>query len=853
MGLFLALAFGLVAGAQSVRPGWGSIPYADSNGTGVTFRTWAPNASSVSVAGTFNGWNTSSRPLVLEGNGAWSLDVAGATPGAEYKFVINGGLWRRDPYSRWNVGEGTRNSIVVDRDAFDWGGEKTLVRPANSDLVIYELHVGAFFDPDRNDGAVGRFSDVAAKLDHLVELGINAIEMMPVSDFATTTSWGYNPSYPLAIAPSYGSPDDLKTLVKACHERGIAVLMDMVHNHWGDDSRDWALWQFDGWSGSGSGGGIYFFEESGSCCTPWGPRPDFRRAEVSRYISDSFRMWLEEYRVDGFRWDAAKYILYSGNQLTNPVPGAAVMVGDIVDTIATEFGPVLQIAEDIAGVPGFDGRWDFSYQWTLTDILSASNDADRNLYALATVINQPAGRIVYSESHDSTGDLNNGRRLPVALDAANPEGWSARKRTGLGAVFTLTSPGMPMLWMGQEMLETNVFGDLRPLDWERTNTFAGTHRLYRDLIRLRRNLDGLTAGLAGDRCSVLLLNDEEKVLAYRRYSDEDAEGDVVVIANLRGTRQDDIAVPFPRAGTWYVHANTDATVYGPDEEGAGPEAFVEASGAPPVATLQIGRYSALILSQTPRDRAVFQRLAVNDASIGNGNGSIEPGEWVLASLVVSNTSAAVLPGVSAELHARDAAVLVTQPRILLPDLAPQHVVTGASWFVFRTPSDYPCGTPVELEVRLTWPGGLQVTAVTLPGGAPSDCGTFTGMEVDQDADGLPDWWEYAYYGGATNAAPEQHDDSDGVSNLDEFRTGTNPRRADSFFTLQAVVDSASEAGVVLRWESVPGRTYRIWRTGNLVDTPFDLWRTNVPATPTMNTLTDPDAGTGTWYYRIGLE
>ncbi|HMO50812.1 MAG TPA: alpha-amylase family glycosyl hydrolase [Kiritimatiellia bacterium] len=1008
---FLVLVLGWSAGAQSPRPGWGATPYAGPGGTGVTFRTWAPNASSVTVAGTFNGWNTTSLTLSPEGNGVWSRDIAGILPGAQYKFVINGSLWRRDPYSRGNVGTGTRNSIVVNPDAFDWGGAKTFVRADNRDLVIYELHVGAFYDPNPGDEAVGRFTNVAEKLDHLVALGINAVELMPVSDFATPTSWGYNPSYPFAVEPSYGNPDELKALVKACHERGIAVFMDMVHNHWGDDFNDWSLWQYDGWSGTGSGGGIFFFEEPGPCCSPWGPRPDYRRTEVSDYIARSFRLWLEEYRMDGFRWDAPKYILFTDSAMTTPVPGASAMVGHILSALSNEFGSVLNIAEDIAGAPGFDGHWDFSYHATLQNLLAQGSDTDRNIPALASAINRAPGRVIYSESHDTTGDLNNGRRLPVAIDASDPESYFARKRSALGAVFTLTAPGIPMIWMGQEMLATNVFGDRRPLDWSRTNTFVHVVQLYQDLIRLRRNMDGVTAGLSGNRCEMLVTDNSQKVIGYRRYDDEHPEQDVVVLANLRNTTRQRV-MPFPRAGAWYVHINTDASTYGPDYGDAGP-AFVVAAGSPPTAEVTIGPYSALILSQQPLIGVTLARLDLDDAALGNGNGAAEAGEIVLASAVVSNRSGVAVSGATVELRARDSGVTVLQPLIALPELAAGQVATGATRFAVAMPHDWACGrsaafdavvrfpggefwsapefpggiavetgsatarmdsanVPVDildnmtvysnleisdpawgdveglsvyLRINHTWnadmiialqhPDGTEVTLANQRGGSGDNFGTgacgssgivfavfddgaataigagtspfagqfrpesplaaFTGkpaagtwrlriddvfpadpgallcwglelraqrrsyqcdtvfeIAADRDGDGLPDWWEWAYYGDPTHALADADDDEDGFVNREEFWAGTDPRRADSTFTARIEPAQPGDPTPAIQWPSAPGRAYRIWRTRDLLHVPFQLWRPHVPATPIVNREIDPESADAPWFYRVEL-
>src|SRR5260370_4926869 len=151
--VFAAAASAATAEAQSARPGWGSTPYHDASGTGVTFRVWAPNVTSVYVPGTFTNWSTTATRLVQEqiggaGDGIWSADVAGATNGSQYKYYINnnGGIYKHDPRSRWVTAAGTAsgaNDIVYDPTAFNWNGD-SLAPPALNDLFIFEIHISTF-------------------------------------------------------------------------------------------------------------------------------------------------------------------------------------------------------------------------------------------------------------------------------------------------------------------------------------------------------------------------------------------------------------------------------------------------------------------------------------------------------------------------------------------------------------------------------------------------------------------------------------------------------------------------------------------------------------------------------------
>jgi len=263
-GLLAALLLPVSLPAQSSRPGMGATPYADAGGTGVTFRVWSPHATNVQVRGSFNSWGSTA--MAEEGTSdLWSADVPGVTNNSQYKYFINNAEWWKDPRSRMvtqsGYKSGSANSIVYAPNAFNWTGD-TRLPVTQSELVIYQLHVGAFHDPP-GAGSPGKFTDAIAKLDHLTSLGINAIELLPISEFPGDFSWGYNPADIFAVENTgYGGPDGLKNLVKAAHARGIRVLLDMVHNHWGPN--DLELYGFD----VGSASRIYLYTNSGICCTP---------------------------------------------------------------------------------------------------------------------------------------------------------------------------------------------------------------------------------------------------------------------------------------------------------------------------------------------------------------------------------------------------------------------------------------------------------------------------------------------------------------------------------------------------------------------------------------------------------
>lgn len=582
--------------AQSVRPGLGAIPYADAGGTGVTFRTWAPNATSVGVKGQFNGWATAA--LTQEGSsGYWSRDVAGAKVGQEYKYRINGNSDRRDPRAR-RVVNSAGNSVVYQPGAFDWGGVQANP-PWKNDLVIYEMHVGTYnaesWIPSTFDGCIER-------LDHLVAMGVNAVQVMPIMEFAGDRSWGYNPADPFAVESGLGGPDAFKRFVKACHQKGLAVLVDVVHNHYGPSDLD--LWQFDGWSQNGKGG-IYFYNDS-RASTMWADtRPDYGRAEVRQYIHDNIQMLLSEYRVDGFRWDSVFSMLYANGGSTF-LTDAANLLRDINWMIATQYPGRIRIAEDHAfdANMNFDGQWDVGFHDHLQWQVTRGSDSERNMNWLGDRIYGSHNRVLFSESHDTAGDLNNKFRLPRYIDASNPWSIWARKRQLLAQGMVMTSAGMPMIFQGQEMNEDWTFSSSTSLRWGLTNTWKGIVRAYTDMVHARRNLRGGTQGLKGTGVNVHHKDDLNKVISYIRWDAGGGADDVVVVANFAVTAwtNNNYLVEFPSAGTWYSHFNGDSTNYGADFSNIG-AAQVVASGSPPKAAINMGMYSMQIFSKTAPPQA----------------------------------------------------------------------------------------------------------------------------------------------------------------------------------------------------------------------------------------------------------
>ena len=603
----------------SLRPGMGALPHSD----GVTFRVWAPHAQAVSVAGTFNDWaqegislardpvGGGARAAKARWSGTWSADVPGVNVGAEYRYLLQtsaGALSRIDPYAR-QVTSSIGNAVVYDADAFDWGDDP-FEMPSWNDIVIYEMHIGTFA---AKTGTPGDFDRAIRRMRYLRDLGIGAIQVMPPFEYAGNVSWGYNPAHIFAIESSYGGPDAFKRFVRAAHEHGIAVIVDVVYNHLGPSDLD--LWRFDGWA-EGEWGGIYFYNDE-RAVTPWGnTRPDYGRGEVRAFLRDSALTWLEEFRADGLRFDSTLYIRTVDERPETELSDGWSLMAWINDEIRARQPWKLTIAEDLGdpapltvptadGGAGFAAQWDAPFLRVVRAALTAGDDTQRDIASVAGALlgggERPFSRVVYTESHD---DVANGRtRLAEAVAPGDAGNWFARKRATLGSAITLTAPGIPMLFQGQELLEDRWFVDTEPIDWSKSDRFAGILQLHRDLISLRRNTDGWSAGLKGANTAIIRADDESKLLAWHRWLEGGPGDDVVVVANFSTQPIVDLALGLPRPGRWRVRLNSDSTVYDA-QFGASIADDLDADEGPlddhPQSGLvSVAPYAVVILSQDP--------------------------------------------------------------------------------------------------------------------------------------------------------------------------------------------------------------------------------------------------------------
>jgi maltooligosyltrehalose trehalohydrolase len=388
-----------------------------SGAAATEFTVWAPKARSLAVR-----VGGRDHALAEAGDGLWSGE-APAAPGDDYRFVADGDA-RPDPMSRWQP-EGVRGpSRVLDTGAFDVAPGPGLELDG---LVLYELHVGTF-------SAEGTFDGVIPRLAALRELGVTAIELMPVATFPGNRGWGYDGLYTSAPHPAYGGPEGLARLVDAAHREGLGVVLDVVYNHIGPGNE--ALTAF----------APYFTDRLGT--TPWGDALDYAQRGVREWAIQNAELWIGDYAVDGLRLDAVHAVQDDSSQhvlaeLAERVravrPGALV----ISEMGPPDFRPLREW--------GHDAMWLDSLHHTLHVALTGEQEGyyaefDGSMAQIAAELSRPEGPrlVVAAQNHDQVGNRAVGDRLPPA-------------KRRVAAAVVLFSPFTPLLFQGEEYGEEAPF------------------------------------------------------------------------------------------------------------------------------------------------------------------------------------------------------------------------------------------------------------------------------------------------------------------------------------------------------------------------------------------------------------
>jgi maltooligosyltrehalose trehalohydrolase len=426
---------------------------------GVHFRVWAPLAKEIALV------IKAPRELVLPMEREHDCFKAIATElraGADYLYRIDGKSERPDPVSRWQPHGVHGPSRVFDPDAFEWSDSGWKGIPLD-EYVIYELHIGTFTP-------AGTFAAAVARLDYLREVGITAVEIMPVAQFSGARNWGYDGVYPYAVQSSYGGPDELKRLVDECHRRGLAVIMDVVYNHLGPE-------------------GNYLLEFmpcfSRTHKSPWGEALNYDGPYsygVRRYVIENALYWLAEYHVDALRLDAVHGIFDFGArhvlaELSERFHREVARLGRSAFLIAESDLDDVRVIRSIAeGGWGMDAQWNDAFHHALHTVLTGDRHgyfadygslADlrkaivegyvydwrysevRKRYHGSSSADRPGRQfVVFTQNHDQIANARAGKRPASTLSAGQEK---------IAAALLVCAPNLPLFFMGQEFGSTSPF------------------------------------------------------------------------------------------------------------------------------------------------------------------------------------------------------------------------------------------------------------------------------------------------------------------------------------------------------------------------------------------------------------
>ncbi|ALC15344.1 maltooligosyl trehalose hydrolase [Desulfuromonas soudanensis] len=425
------------------------------------FRVWAPKADSLSVV-LFSAETSRTLPLKRDEEGYFSGTAGETAPGDLYLYRFEDGTERPDPASRSQPRGVHGPSRIVDPSSHPWEDGEWEGLPLE-DYLLYELHVGTFT-------MEGTFAAVIPRLDDLLELGVTAIELMPVAQFPGERNWGYDGAFPFAPQNSYGGPEGLKKLVDACHRKGLAVVLDVVYNHLGPEGN--YLGSF----------GPYFTDRYR---TPWGEAINFDGPdsdEVRRFFIGNALYWVTEYHVDALRLDAihgifdfsARHIL---QELAEAVHREGERLGRRVQVIAeSSLNDVRTITPVHRGGHGLDAQWNDDFHHALHTLLTGEKDGyyrdfgdfsqlgkafaegfvysgeyspfRRRRHGSPSANLPPSRFVVFSQNHDQVGNRMRGERLSSQV---SPE------KLKLAAAAVLLSPFLPLLFMGEEYAERAPF------------------------------------------------------------------------------------------------------------------------------------------------------------------------------------------------------------------------------------------------------------------------------------------------------------------------------------------------------------------------------------------------------------
>ncbi len=534
------------------------------NGNTVTLTLYAPYKNFVAIKGSWNPEFQNGELMKLSGDTLWWYQTELDNGEYEYQYNVDGEKIIADPWSKdvtwtdpsgqWESGfyEHAKTVFSVGADPYVWNDDG-FVRPTQSEVIVYELHVGDF----ASDGDIhGTFQDVINKLEegYFNDLGINTIELLPVNEFEGGYSWGYNPTFYMAPESVYGTPNQLKELVDLAHQNGIAVLMDVVFNHMWGSAPLFLLYQplgsFD-YEDHDYDHCPYFHNQE----SQWGYKLEHwhesngRPYRAWKYVSETLLTWINDYHIDGFRFDHTAGMGWGGDS------NGASYYADMLDDIDPSL--ILIAEEDNAyqiNSTDFDACWDFTYFHVMFDNLM---ELSSNMYNVQGQLqwwtqsyNEHTGPVNYVESHDEPR---------IIYEATHYQGMTSTEaglKSKLGAATLLTGTGTPMLYHGQEFGQNGYSRDPsgyiipQPLQWGNLDNSFGSNLFsyYKRLIWLRNNWEVIR----GPNLEIIYLNNTQDVIGMKR-EDSSLGQTVYTIMNFSSSDQTIEDMPFPYAGTWYEY------------------------------------------------------------------------------------------------------------------------------------------------------------------------------------------------------------------------------------------------------------------------------------------------------------
>jgi 1,4-alpha-glucan branching enzyme len=593
---------------------------------GATFRVWAPRAKAVYVSGNFNGWQQNPACQLNPINGGqWDAFIPGLKDGDPYLFYVDGAGssgYKRDPRARLLTVQPAFpdcNCVLRDPSLFPWHAT-AFQAPAFNNLIVYQLHVGTYSIASNNTDGV--FLDVALRVPYLAALGVTAIELLPIQEFDTQFSLGYNGTDYFSPEDQYGASatpqlqsyfgqinsilknagqpayasinvlsqcdDQLRALVDLCHVYGIAVLFDVVYNHAGGGFDDQSMWFFDRMPEGNNNDSLYFTDQGyagGLVFAYW-------NNDVKQFLIDNAKFLYEEYRIDGLRFDQVSAMdQYGGWQTCQNLTDTLHFVRPQAVQIA-EYWPVNDwvVKSTSAGGAGFDATWNDSLRDSVRAAIGAASvgaSASISMDAVAGAIQNQGlenrwRAVQMVEDHDEVY-VGRAPRIAHLADGSNSRSWYARSRSRVAMGLVLTAPGIPMLFMGQEFLEDKQWSDTPSpsnlIYWAGLEggdkNMADFLRFTRDLIALRRH----QPALCGEGCQVTHVHNDNRVLAFQRWV-EGAGRDVMVVLTLAESTWYNYQIGFPSGGHWFEVFNSDVYDNWVNPIVAGNGGGIEADGPP---------------------------------------------------------------------------------------------------------------------------------------------------------------------------------------------------------------------------------------------------------------------------------